>query len=152
MARYDHLPIYQATLEFAIYVEKIAVNFSKAHRYTLGSELRSISHRLVLLVIKANNARDKRPHLYELQNAVEEARVLVHITKEVAAFHSFKSFETCVRHLDSVGKQCHGWSKKYMPEPDASQGRTGEQQHPAPASPTSIATSSDRSRKTSPGG
>jgi hypothetical protein len=111
MARYDHLGIYKATLDCAIYIEQIVANFSRYHKYTLGSELRSLSHRMVVLVIRANNQVDKKATLTELTELIEETRVLVHIAKEVKAFHSFNSFEVCVRHLDSIGKQGWGWLK-----------------------------------------
>ncbi len=111
MARYDHLPLYKATLDFAIYIEQIVSGFSRYHKYTLGSELRSLSHKLVVLVIRANSTQDKKSTLDELSELIEETRVLVHISKEVKAFHNFNSFETCVRQLDGIGKQCWGWLK-----------------------------------------
>lgn len=111
MARYDHLPLYKATLDFAVYVERIVSDFSRYHKYTLGSELRSLSHRMVVIVIRANSAVDKKPILGELSELIEETRVLVHISKEVKAFHNFNSFEVCVRQLDGIGKQCWGWLK-----------------------------------------
>ena len=111
MARYEHLPVYKAALDMAVYVEKIVANFSRYHKFTLGSELRVLSHRVVLLVIKANNATDKKVRLSELLDALEEMKLLVHIAKEVKAFHSFNSFEVCVRHLDGVTRQSVGWLK-----------------------------------------
>jgi hypothetical protein len=111
MARYEHLPIYKASLDMAVYIEQIVANFSRYHKFTLGSELRTLAHRIVVLVIKANNATDKRQGLAELLEALEEMKILVHIAKEVKAFHGFNSFETCVRHLDGVTRQCSGWLK-----------------------------------------
>jgi hypothetical protein len=40
MARYEHLPIYKGAMDLTIYFEKIVRNFSRYHKYTLGSELR----------------------------------------------------------------------------------------------------------------
>jgi hypothetical protein len=111
MARYEHLPIYKAALDMAVYIETIVMNFTKYHKYTLGSELRTLAHRIALLTIKANNATNKLPLLSDLQNAIEEMKILAHLSKEVKAFHNFNSFEVCVRHLDGLGKQCSGWSK-----------------------------------------
>ena len=37
MARYEHLSIYKQ----AVYVEKTVANFSRYHKYTLGTELRN---------------------------------------------------------------------------------------------------------------
>ncbi len=38
MARYEHLPIYKKAMDLSIYFEKIVRNFSRYHKYTLGSE------------------------------------------------------------------------------------------------------------------
>ncbi len=39
MAIYEHLPIYKKAYDFALYCEKVVRNFSRYHKYTLGSEL-----------------------------------------------------------------------------------------------------------------
>ena len=111
MARYEHIPIYKAALDMAVYIEQIVANFSRYHKYTLGSELRLLSHKVVVLIIRANNVVDKTALLSELADLLEEMKLLVHLAKEVKAFHSFNSFEVCVRHLDSVTRQCSGWLK-----------------------------------------
>lgn len=51
MARYEHLPIYKKAMDLAIYVEKIVRNFSRYHKYTLGSELREKSREVVEAII-----------------------------------------------------------------------------------------------------
>ena len=54
MARYEHLPIYKKAMDLTIYFEKVVRNFSRYHKYTLGSELREKSREIVGLIIKAN--------------------------------------------------------------------------------------------------
>jgi hypothetical protein len=114
MARYEHLPIYKAAIDLAVYVEQIAAGFSRYHKYTLGSELRALAHRIVLLIVKANNVVDKKPLLQELLDAQEEMKIIIRLSKEVKAFHSFNSFETCIRHLDGVLKQSSGWLRSQI--------------------------------------
>jgi hypothetical protein len=43
MARYEHLPIYKQAMDLTVYFEKIVKNFSRYNKYTLGSELRTVS-------------------------------------------------------------------------------------------------------------
>lgn len=52
MARYEHLPLYKAALDMAVYFEQVVMNFSRYHKYTLGSELRTMSKRVVIGVIR----------------------------------------------------------------------------------------------------
>ena len=98
-------------MDMTIYFEQIVRHFARYHKYTIGSELRTLSRQVVLLIIKANNAQDKRPRLEELLEKLEEMKILIRIAKEVKAFNSFHSFEVSVRHLDSVTRQCAGWLK-----------------------------------------
>ena len=44
---------------------------------------------MVALVVKANAARDKRPHLLALREALDELLITVRIAKEAKAFKSF---------------------------------------------------------------
>lgn len=117
MANYEHLPIYKAALDLCIYFEKIVRNFDRHHKYVIGADLRRLSIKAVMLIIKANDARNKTPMLLKLKNVMEEIKIMVKICREVKAFNSFKSFEVSVRLIDSVIKQCVGWlkSQKYNP-------------------------------------
>ena len=47
MAQYEHLPIYKKAMDLTIYFEKIVRNFSRYNKYTLGSELRTVSRDIV---------------------------------------------------------------------------------------------------------
>ena len=47
MARYEHLPIYKTAMDLAVYLEQVVRNFSRYHKYTLGSDLRQQSRELV---------------------------------------------------------------------------------------------------------
>lgn len=113
MARYEHLQIYKAAIDLAVYIEQIVAGFSHYHKYTLGTELRTLSHKIIVLIIKVNNMTDKRAGLTELSNILEEMKVIIHLSKEVKAFHSFNNFETSIRYLDNVIRQCSGWIKSY---------------------------------------
>ena len=123
MARYEHLQIYKAAIDLAVYIEQIVAGFSHYHKYTLGTELRILSHKIVILIIKANNSKNKLESLKDLSNTLEEMKIIIHLSKEVKAFHSFNNFEVSIRYLDNVIRQCSGWLKIYksvVPEPNTS--------------------------------
>jgi hypothetical protein len=73
MARYEHLPIYRAVFDLAVHIEKIVRNFSRYHKYTLGTELRDGSRRILERIIEANQSRDRGP---VLEQFAPRARVL----------------------------------------------------------------------------
>jgi hypothetical protein len=67
MARYEHLPIYKAALDVTIGLEKVVAGFSRYHKYTLGTDLRNGSRRVIEQVVRANAAQDRLPELIELR-------------------------------------------------------------------------------------
>lgn len=62
-----------------------------------------------MLIVRANNCRDKLPVLEELRIKLEELKVVIRICKEVKAFPNFNSFETSVRQVIGIAKQNEGW-------------------------------------------
>ena len=61
MARYD--PIYQAAFDLAVHLEQIVRHFDRYHKYTLGTDLRTGSRRILKRIIEANESRERRPVL-----------------------------------------------------------------------------------------
>ena len=47
MARYEHLPIFRAALAVAVDFERQVAGFSRDYKYTLGTDLRNRSRRVV---------------------------------------------------------------------------------------------------------
>ncbi len=85
MARYEHLPIYRAAFDLAVHFEKIVRNFSRYHKYTLGTELRDGSRRVLQRIIEANEARDARdrePALEALRREIEHLKVTARLAQE----------------------------------------------------------------------
>ncbi len=111
MARYEHLPIYKKAMELAVYLQNVVRNFSRYDKYTIGTDLRDLSRRTLLLVIRANNAADKTLILRELVECCEMLKSMLVFAKEVKAFASFKSFQHAANLAVMVSKQSEGWLK-----------------------------------------
>lgn len=111
MARYEHLPIYKKAMDLTIYLEKIVRNFSRYHKYTLGSELREQSREIVGLIIKANSTVERLPVLLDLREKLEGLNVLLRICKEVRAFNSFNSYLCASNLVVELSRQNEGWIK-----------------------------------------
>jgi len=111
MALHENLPIYKAALDLVIYFEKIVKNFSRYHKYTVGTELRNLSREILTLIIKANQAKDKKEALLKVRDKLEELKISIKICKEVKAFRSFKSFEYSIRSVVNIARQNEGWLK-----------------------------------------
>lgn len=63
MARYEHLPIYKTAMDLTVYLEQVVRNFSRYHKYTLGSDLRQQSRELGVCPSHHHStaANDSRP-------------------------------------------------------------------------------------------
>ena len=109
MAQTEHLPIYKHTYDLCLYLEQIVHNFSRYHKYTLGTDLRDGARRALKLVVRANSRRDKLPVLLELREELEELKVLLRLAQDVKAFANFKSFEHAITHVVEIAKQNEGW-------------------------------------------
>ena len=75
MAYYEHLPIYKAALDLCVYFEKIIQHFDRHHKYIIGADIRRLSIKAVMLVLKANDVKNKIPLLSELKNVLEEIKI-----------------------------------------------------------------------------
>lgn len=89
MAQYEHLPIYKAAFDLLLYLEKIVANFSRYNKYTHDSALRNLARDVAMLIVRANNTRERLPVLEEVRVKLEELKMEIRICKEVRAFPDF---------------------------------------------------------------
>jgi hypothetical protein len=124
MARYEHLPIFRQAYDLTVHIEKIVRNFSRYHKYTLGTDLRNKSRKIVEKIIEANNARDGRAaHLVELRQELESFKVLARLCHESGGFASTRSYLHVAERIANIARQNEGWLKK-------TQGKAGRRQKP----------------------
>lgn len=109
---YDELPIFKASLDFAVYIEMIVKGFDKYHKYTIGVDLRTHSKKMLFLVNKANISKENRVKiLTELRDSCEEMKMLLRLSKELKAFNSFNNFEHSSKLIVEICRQAQSWLK-----------------------------------------
>jgi hypothetical protein len=114
MSLYENLPVYKKAQDMAIYFEKVVRYFEKYHKYTFGVEIRTLAHRILVLVAKANTKQVRKQFLTEALDKLEELKIILRLAKEVKAFNKFKSFEVATKLVIEVSKQCEGWLFKIL--------------------------------------
>ena len=113
MARYEHLPIFRDAYDLTVHMEQIVRNFSRYHKYTLGTELRTQSRRILERVIAANNAaEDRTTHLLELRQALENFKVLARLCQDSGAFAKTRSYLYVAERITNLARQNEGWIKQ----------------------------------------
>jgi 23S rRNA-intervening sequence protein len=111
MARYEHLPIYKRSFDLLLWMENVVRNFSRYHKYTLGSDLRNVTRQVLKTIVEANSVQDRRIILERLRIELEELIVLVRIAKEVKAFHNLNSYQYAAGEVINLCRQNEGWLK-----------------------------------------
>ena len=111
MAQTEHLPIYKRSYDLCLYVEQVVRNFSRYHKYSLGSDLRDGARRVLKLVVRANSRRDKAAVLLAVREELEELKVLLRLCQDVKTFPNFNSFGHAIEMVTEIAKQNEGWLK-----------------------------------------
>ncbi len=110
-ALYEKLPVFKAALDLAVYFEKIVQHFARYHKYTIGTDLRNLSRRILVLIARANTKRERKESLVEALEKLSELKIIIKLCKEAKGFRSFKSFEFATKSVSNVARQCEGWLK-----------------------------------------
>lgn len=111
MAHTEHLPIYKTSYDLCLYLEQVVHNFSRYHKYSIGTDLRGGSRRVLRLIIRANARHDKAPVLLRLREELEDLKVLLRLCHDSKAFPNFNSFDHSTALVTDIAKQNEGWLK-----------------------------------------
>ena len=94
-------------------IERAVTRFPRAHRYTLGSDLRRQVMSVARLTHKAwRDEPNRRARLSELSDAIDDLKLRLQLGQQVHAFASFQQFEALGRLATGLGRQCGGWLNK----------------------------------------
>ncbi len=55
MAHYENLPIYKKAVGLTVLMEATVREFSRYHKYSIGTDMRNLSRSIAALIIKANS-------------------------------------------------------------------------------------------------
>ena len=132
MARYEHLPIYRAAFELAVHVEKIVRNFGRYHKYSLGTELRERSRRVLERIMEANQSRERAALLGKLRLELEQLKLLARLCHESGGFASTRAYLHVAEQVVEISRQNEGWLRQTLkagPSNRSGKNRSGEVGH-----------------------
>jgi hypothetical protein len=95
-AAYEGLPIYKAAKDMTMYFELIVRGFERYHKYTIGSELRSLSYAALFLITEANVKAERKTKLRLAREKLLELKMRVDLCKEIGAFRKKNNFPTAI--------------------------------------------------------
>jgi len=111
ISMYTKLLIFQKTYDFTLWFYPIINRIPKSHRLVLGRQMEELTLTLLILIIKANKARDhKRLEIQrQISDEIDCLRILIRLTKDLR-FMSITQYQHAVKKLNEIGKMLYGWT------------------------------------------
>ncbi len=136
MRHLNRLPVWRDANLLLVEVEQAVRGFSRYHKYSVGTALRTTALRLCQAIHRAYSRQQSQckmvQHVAELS---DDLKLHIQLARELQAFKSFAQFQRVAELAVSIGRQAGGWLKQTRAEA-ARQRRTPRAPiHCAPASP-----------------
>jgi hypothetical protein len=96
----------------------LARNFPRDVKMLLGAEIRDLCLAILALIYEANRASDKLAPLDSVLACQVKVEALLRVSRDMR-FISPHQYAHAVAFTESIGRQAHGWRKKYVPSPVA---------------------------------
>lgn len=95
-------------------IEVAVSRFSHAHRYTMGSDLRSQMYQILMLANRAWREPARRTvRLEQLSREIDLFKLRLQIARNINACSSARQWEMIVRLAAQLGRQCGGWQREH---------------------------------------
>lgn len=112
MATYNQLPVYKATYDSLLYVYQIGKDVQRDYRYTLGETLKKDLIAILILIYRANSARQKVETILEAREKLVAVRLQLRLLRDLKQL-SLKNYANAALMTESISKQLSAWQKSY---------------------------------------
>jgi hypothetical protein len=122
MAIHTQLPIYRVAEDLLDVVADLACNMRRNFKRLVGEKIASECVEVMVLVFRANVARDKGPHLATL---IERLQTIEMMLRHAERKHliSRAGYARAIELTTSIGKQANGWQRAAVRPHHGGQGR-----------------------------
>ena len=116
MAIHTHLPIYKMAYDLLGVAADLVKNMPRDFKGTFGRKINEECIEILVLIARANAARDKVRHIEDLLERVQVAELLIRLARD-KRFISIPQYAGAVALTSQVGKQATGWKKNSAARP-----------------------------------
>jgi hypothetical protein len=115
---YTNLPIFKQALDLNVYIEEAVRNFSRFHKYGIGSELREKAREILYSIYRVYFSTNKIETILKLRDIIEELKITIYLAKELKSLRDFKQFQILSKMARELAKQAQGWlnSQNHYPQ------------------------------------
>ena len=110
MAIHTSLPIYKVAYDLLDAVTDLTKNMPRDFKASIGGKIREECIEIVVLIFRANTAREKVPHLMDLIERLQVTELLLRLSVDKRLI-SRPQYAKTVELTNSIGKQANGWRK-----------------------------------------
>jgi hypothetical protein len=110
MALHTQLPIYKVAYDLFDIITDLAKNMPKDFKVSIGGKLRDECLEIIVLIFRANVARDKAGHIGTLIERLQVAELLIRLSRDKRLI-STGQYARAVEMTTSIGKQAGGWRR-----------------------------------------
>jgi hypothetical protein len=113
MALHTNLPIYKVAYDLLDVVTDLVKNMNRDFKRSIGEKISNECVEIVVLIFRANCARDKAPHIGDLIERLQVAELLIRLSRDKRLI-STEQYAKAVALTNSVGKQASGWRRSAL--------------------------------------
>jgi len=110
MALHHELPIYKAAYDLLSMAVDFTRNLPRDLKRLIGEKVREECVELMVIIFRANVAREKVPHIEQLLERVQVIELLLRMSKD-KHFISTGQYAKAIEITDNIGRQASGWKR-----------------------------------------
>lgn len=110
MALHHELPIYKAAYDLLSMAVDVTRNLPRDFKRLIGEKVREECVELMVIIFRANVAREKVPHIEQLLERVQVIELLLRMSKD-KRFISTGQYAKAIEITDTIGRQASGWKR-----------------------------------------
>ena len=110
MANHTTLPIYKVAYDLLDVVTELVRHMPRDVKQSIGGKISGECIEIVVLIFRANVARDKEAHLLELVERLQVAELLLRLAVDKRLI-ARAAYARAIELSSSIGKQANGWRR-----------------------------------------
>jgi len=116
MALHHQLPIYRLSYDLLSVAVEVTRNIPRDFKRLLGEKVREECVEMLVLIFRANTARNKTPHIEDLLERLQVVELLLRLCRD-KRFISTGQYARAVEITDQIGRQATGWKRHSKASP-----------------------------------